>query len=61
MFYLNNKEFSNYVKNNNYENKIIDDVEINYQQLFGFIKQLPILNYHEVKPLYVKQIEALND
>ncbi len=61
MFYLNNKEFSEYVKNNHCQNKIIDDADIDYQKIFSFIESLPILNYHEVKPLYIKQIEALND
>lgn len=61
MFYLSNKEFDEYIKVNNYEENIVDNINIDYQKLFDFIKNLPILNYHEVKPLYVKQIEALND
>ena len=61
MFYLNNLEFKEYIKNKNYEGIIIDKIEIDYEKLYKFIETIESLNYHEVKPLYVKQIEVLND
>ncbi len=61
MFYLSNIQFKKYIEENNYEGNIVDDIGIDYKKVYDFTKRLPVLNYHEVKPIYVKQIEALND
>ena len=61
MFYLSNLEFKEYIKNNNYEEILIDKIKIDYSNLYKLISTLKVTNYHEVKPLYIKQIEALND
>ena len=41
---------------NNYETNIIDEIELDYQKIYDYIKTLPSLNAHEVKPLYVKKL-----
>lgn len=61
MFYLSKKDFDEYIKTNEYAENIVDDIELNYDQIYKFISALPSLNPHEVKPLYVKVIEVLND
>lgn len=60
MFYLGAKEFKEYLEINNYEANIIDEIELDYQKIYDYITTLPSLNAHEVKPLYVKNIEVQN-
>lgn len=61
MFYLSNLAFKEYVENNNYEEILVDNIKIDYENLYKLISTLKLTNYHEVNPIYVKQIEALND
>ena len=56
----------NYMKKALYEefkenNKVIEEKDINYNKLISFINKLNYENYHNVNPLYIKTIEALND
>ena len=53
-----NKSLYSEFKNNN---KVIVDVDIDYEKVYEFIMTLNSLNPHEVKPLYIKGISALND
>ncbi|HOP65797.1 MAG TPA: tRNA (adenosine(37)-N6)-threonylcarbamoyltransferase complex dimerization subunit type 1 TsaB [Bacilli bacterium] len=61
MFYLDNKDFKEYVESNHYEEDIIDEIELDYQKIYDYLKERPYANYHEIKPSYVKKIEVLND
>ncbi|MGN1371694.1 MAG: tRNA (adenosine(37)-N6)-threonylcarbamoyltransferase complex dimerization subunit type 1 TsaB [Candidatus Coprovivens sp.] len=42
------------------ENEVIVDVDINYEKVYDYVMNIEPLNPHEVKPLYVKGISALN-
>lgn len=42
-------------------NKIYTNVEIDYDRVYEFVSKKSSINPHEVKPLYVKGISALND
>lgn len=55
--YLNNSLYNEYKLNN----KVISDVLVDYEKIYPFIMKTNVLNPHEVKPLYVKGISALND
>ncbi len=44
-----------------YKNKISTPNNINYELVYNFVNKFPQLNPHEVKPLYIKGISALND
>ena len=54
--YLNKSNYEEYV--NKYE--VIDNVEIDYEKVYEYIKGIESINPHEAKPLYVKGISALN-
>lgn len=43
------------------QNDVIVDVSIDYNKVYEFVSKLESLNPHEVKPLYIKGISALND
>jgi len=53
-FYLSNKEFVEYSKNN----KIDVSDNINYEKVYSFAKEKKTLNPHLVNPIYVKKIEV---
>lgn|SRR5574344_180474 len=40
---------------------VVDKINIDYVNLIKFINKLPCQNVHNVNPLYVKKIEALDD
>lgn len=55
-----------YLGKNNYQefksnNEIIVDIDINYVRVYEYMKYCDASNVHDVKPLYVKGISALND
>lgn len=54
--YLNKSTYEEY-KNNN---EVITDVDVDYELVYQYSRDLKTLNPHEVKPLYVKGISALN-
>ena len=53
--YLKNSEYEDFKKNN----KVVENIRIDENKLINFINNLEDVNVHEVKPLYVKIIEAL--
>ena len=55
--YMNNSIYKDYKSNNN----IITDIDIDYEKVISYVGGLESLNPHEVKPLYIKGISALND
>lgn len=55
--YMNKSIYESY-KNSH---EIIKPLDINYEKVFDFVMKLNALNAHEVKPLYIKGISALND
>ena len=55
--YLKNSEFDQFKINKD----IVYEDKVNYKKLIEFIDKLTTLNVHNVNPLYVKTIEALND
>lgn len=54
--YMSKSNYSEFKANNN----VITDVDINYEKVFDFIMNKRELNPHEVKPLYIKGISALD-
>lgn len=59
LFYKSNEEFSNYIKNNNYENIIVQENIIDFNKIYEFMKNEQPINAHHVNPIYIKIIEAL--
>ena len=57
-FQYMNKTLYNEFKDNN---DVVVDVNIDYEKVYEYIMTLESLNPHEVKPLYIKGISALND
>ena len=55
--YMSNSVYKDYKSNND----IVTDVDINYEEVISYVSSLESLNPHEVKPLYIKGISALND
>lgn len=55
--YMNNSIYKDYKSSNN----IITDIDIDYEKVISYVGGLESLNPHEVKPLYIKGISALND
>ena len=54
--YLNKSSYEEYKSTNNVET----DIEIDYELVYNYIMKTSPLNPHEVKPLYIKGISALN-
>ena len=54
--YMNKTAYLEYKQNNN----VITDIDINYEQVYDFVSKKKSINPHEVKPLYIKGISALN-
>ena len=59
--YLNNSDFSQYVKSHNYEDIIVENPEIDYNAVYTYSKTQKEANPHMVNPLYIKVIEALKN
>lgn len=60
--YLNNNEYKDYIDVNNYEDiEVLDDIIIDYQKVYDYLKNEKAISPHSVKPLYVKKIEVAND
>ena len=53
--YVPNSEYKEFKKNNN----VIDEININYDLVYKYLENVKPLNAHEVKPLYIKGIDAL--
>jgi len=41
------------------DNEVIDEIEIDYNKVYEYLKNVKPVNAHEVKPLYIKGIDAL--
>lgn len=41
-------------------NEVVNNVEIDYELVYEYVMKLNVLNPHEVKPLYIKGISALD-
>lgn len=55
--YVNKEEYNELSSKNEY----ISDIEIDYNLIYDYLSNKPVLNAHEVKPFYVKGISVLND
>lgn len=58
--YLKNDEFTEFIKNYR-DYKIINYNQINIEEIYNYLKEKESINPHQVKPVYVKMIEVLND
>ena len=55
-FYISNAEYREFIKQNN----VYDNISgIDYDKVYGLIKETDVVNPHLVNPLYVKKIEVL--
>ena len=54
--YLNKSSYDEFVSKHN----VISNVDIDYEKVYEFTKKIKPMNPHEVKPLYVKGISALD-
>lgn len=54
--YMNKSTYEEYKKNHN----VLVDVQVDYEKVYDFVSKLKSLNPHEVKPLYIKGISALD-
>lgn len=57
--YLNKKDFQDYINKNNLEKYLVEEPELNFLNIYNFLKTKKSENPHHVNPLYIKQIEAL--
>lgn len=53
-FYIKKSEYESFKS----QHDIIDEVELDYQAIYDFSRDLPIMSTHGVKPLYIKLIEV---
>lgn len=61
-FYKSNSEFDDFLKINNIDDtSIIEESDYDYENIYSQLKEFKSLNAHEVKPLYIKVIEALKN
>lgn len=61
MAYKSNSEFNEYIKLNNYESNIIENVNVNLDKIYAYLKDKDTTNPHKVNPIYIKVIEALKN
>ena len=54
--YISNSEYALLIEQNMYE-----DVNIDYEAVYNYLSTVDYINVHNIKPLYVKGISALND
>lgn len=52
--YLSNVEFLEYRE----LHKVNIDIELNYENIFAYADKLNNVNYHQVKPIYIKKIDV---
>ena len=55
--YMKKSEYEEFIKNN----EVIEELDIDYQKLINYINTLKEEVSHNVNPLYIKSIEALDD
>jgi len=54
--YLKNLEFDDYVKNKNIQ--IVENIDLDFETIYNYLRDEKVTNVHEVKPFYVKNIEV---
>lgn len=54
--YLSKTAYEEYKQSN----EVVNNVEIDYELVYEYVMKLNVLNPHEVKPLYIKGISALD-
>ena len=59
MFYLANANFDEYVKNNHYEDIILENCEIDFNAVYDYLRNVKAGLAHNTNPIYIKEIEAL--
>lgn len=57
LVYLNNSDYKTLCSNE----KVNEEVFIDYEKVYSFFSTLDYMNVHEIKPIYVKGISVLND
>ena len=57
LVYLSNKEYSVLCESNN----VVENIEVDYEKVYDYLSNINYINVHEVKPIYIKGISALND
>lgn len=59
-FNKNNELLENYIylKNKEYNNYYLEDINIDYEKIINYVKKISPINPHLVNPLYVKKIEV---
>ena len=55
--YMKKSVYEDFKSNNN----VVENIDMDYLKLINFINTLPEENCHNVNPLYIKNIEVLND
>ena len=55
--YQRRDEFDNYIEKKNY--KILDKKNIDLDLIIEYLKDVDPINAHSVKPIYIKEIDAL--
>lgn len=57
LVYMSNSEYNELCNSTN----VYENVEVDYEILYSYLSKLEYTNVHEIKPIYVKGISALND
>lgn len=61
-FYKDNKDFKDYIESQGLtESQIIEETDYDYDAIYVAFKNIKETRAHEVKPLYIKVIEALKN
>lgn len=61
-FYKSNSEFEEYIKEKDLnKDAVIENADYNFESIYTRFKNIETTRAHEVKPLYIKVIEALKD
>lgn len=60
--YMTNSNFDEYIKNNDIKLKaIIEESSYDFEKIYSQFNTIEQQNAHEVKPIYIKEIEALKN
>ena len=57
LVYMSNSDYKELIDKEN----VVEEIEINYEVVYEYLSKKDYINVHEVKPIYVKGISALND
>ena len=59
--YLSNDDFNKFIKEKNLERMVLkDDLKIDLDALYKYLKDKPIVNPHDINPIYIKSVEVEN-